>query len=133
MRIILFRVFHGLLSSVLLLSCSSGNTGPVSGILNVTLSSIHNDDGAVLFTISGGPVESVEAVSGTLHRARIDANTMRVVVTGNLGSGRIARVRVADLEQSSSYTVVMSQVAARSSYEPRDLGEYSISLAPESP
>jgi hypothetical protein len=104
----------------------------MSGILNVTLSSIHNDDGAVLFTISGGPVESIEAVSGTVHRAQVDANTTRVVITGNLGSGPIARVRIADLGQSSSYTVAMSQVAA-SSYEPRDLADYSISLAPQSP
>jgi len=120
---------HALMLSALLFSCSSG-TGPMSGSLNVKLSSLRGDDGAVLFTISGGPVESVEAVSGTVRSAQIDANTLRVVITGNLSAGAIARVRIADVTQASRYSATVNQVAARSSYVPRDPGQYSISLAP---
>jgi len=120
---------HALMLSGLLFSCSSG-TGPMSGSLNVKLSSLRGDDGAVLFTISGGPVESVEAVSGTVHSVQIDANTLRVVITGNLSAGAIARVRIADVTQASRYSATVNQVAARSSYVPRDPGQYSISLAP---
>jgi hypothetical protein len=123
------RARHALMLSVLLFSCSSG-TGPTSGILNVQLSSLRGDDGAVLFTISGGPVESVEAVSGTVHSAQVDANTLRVVITGNLSAGAMARVRIADMGQASRYSAAVSQVAARSSYVLRDPGQYSISLAP---
>ena len=118
-----------LMSSVLLFSCSSG-TGPTAGILNVKLSSLRGDDGAVLFTIAGGPVESVEAVSGIVHSAQIDANTVRVVITGNLSAGAIARVRIADVTQAARYSTTVNQVAARSSYVPRDPGQYSISLEP---
>jgi hypothetical protein len=98
--------------------------------LNVKLGSLRGDDGAVLFTISGGPVESVEAVSGTVRSAQIDANTLRVVITGNLSAGAIARVRIADVTQASRYSAAVSQVAARLSYVPRDPGQYSITLAP---
>jgi hypothetical protein len=116
--------------SVFLLSCSSGSTGPTSGILNVNLSSLHGDEGAVLFTITGGPVESVEAVSGIDYSAQLDANTLRVVVTGNLSSETIARVRIADMTQVSRYLAAVNQVAARSTYAVRDPGLYSITLAP---
>jgi hypothetical protein len=120
---------RGLMLSILLFSCSSG-TGPTSGILYVKLSSLRGDDGAVLFTITGGPVESVEAVRGIVHSAQIDANTLRVVITGNLSAGAIARVRIADLTQASRYSAAVNQVAARSTYVQRDPGQYSITLAP---
>ena len=123
------RARHALMLSVLLFSCSSG-TGPTAGVLNVKLSSLRGDDGAVLFTISGGPVESVEAVSGAVHSAQIDANTLRVVITGNLSAGAVARVRIADVNQASRYSAAVNQVAARSSYVARDPGQYSITLAP---
>jgi hypothetical protein len=123
------RARRAVMLSVLLCSCSSG-TGPTSGILNVKLNSLRGDDGAVLFTITGGPVESVEAVSGIVHSAQIDANTLRVVITGNLSPGAIARVRVADLTQASRYSAAVNQVASRSTYVQRDPGQYSITLAP---
>lgn len=119
-----------LLFSVFLLSCSSGSTGPTSGVLNVKLSSLHGDEGAVLLTIKGGPVESVEAVSGIVHSAQLDANTLRVVVTGNLTSETIARVRIADATQASRYVAVINQVATRSTYALRDPGLYVITIAP---
>lgn len=119
-----------LLLSVLLLSCSSGSTGPTSGVLNVKLSSLHGDEGGVLFTIKGGPMESVEAVSGIVHSAQLDANTLRVVVTGNLSSGTIARVRIADATQASRYLAVINQVATRSTYALRDPALYLITIAP---
>jgi hypothetical protein len=123
------RARRALMLSVLLFSCSSG-TGPTSGTLNARLSSLRGDDGAVLFTITGGPVESVDAVSGIVHSVQIDANTLRVVITGNLSTGAIARVRIADLTQASRYSAAVNQVAARSTYVQRDPGQYSITLAP---
>jgi hypothetical protein len=119
-----------LLLSVFLLSCSSVSTGPTSGVLNVKLSSLHGDEGAVLFTITGGPMESVEAVSGIAYSAQLDANTLRVVVTGNLSSGTIACVRIPDVTQASRYVAAINQVATRSTYALRDPGLYSITLAP---
>lgn len=123
-------VLSFVLFSCLLFSCSSGPTGPASGILNVKLTSTNSDDGAVLFTITGGPVESVEAVTGAVYSGQIDANSLRVIVAGNLSSRTIARVRIADASQASRYSVSVNQVAARSTYAPRDPTRYSIALAP---
>jgi hypothetical protein len=99
-------------------------------MLNVKLSSPQTDDGAVLFTVTGGPVESVEAVSGTLHSLQIDANTLRVVITGNLSSGTIAQIRIGDVTQAARYAAVVNQVAARTTYGLRDPGSYAITLGP---
>jgi hypothetical protein len=121
---------RALMLSALLCSCSGGSTGPTSGILNVNLSSPHGGTGAVLFTLAGGPVETVEAVSGIAYSAKMDANTLRVVVTGDLSSGAIARVRIADMTLASRYSAAVDQVADRSTYAPENPAQYSISLAP---
>jgi hypothetical protein len=124
------RWWHVLILSSLILSCNNGSTGPVGGILQVHLRSAHGDDGAVLFTVTGGAVESVEAIAGTVHTAPIDANTLRVVVTGDLSSRLIARIHIPDVTQASHYSSVINDVAARNSYVVRDLSGYSISLEP---
>jgi hypothetical protein len=121
--------FRALMLAVLLCSCS-GSTGPASGVLKVQLGSLQGDEGAVLFTIAGGPVESVQAVSGTVHSMQLDANTLRVVVTGDLSSGEMAHVRIADVSLASNYSATVNQVAARSTYTLHDPAGYSISLAP---
>jgi hypothetical protein len=116
--------------SVFLLSCSSGSTGPTSGFLKVNISPLSGEEGALLFSVRGGPVESVEAVSGAVHSAHIDANTVRVVLIGIPSSGSIARLRIADISQASHYSAEIGQVAARATYALRDPAGYSITLAP---
>jgi hypothetical protein len=122
------RAHRAFVLAVLLASCSSGTTGPASGNLNVEFGSLHGDEGAVLFTVSGGPIETVQAVNGAVYTAQIDPNTTRVIVTGNLSSGPIARVRIADMSTASQYLARLDQVAVRSSYAPGDPGLYSLTL-----
>lgn len=121
----------GALAGLMLLpACSGDNTGPVAGILNLSLASPQGDEGAVLFAVTGGPVDTVEALGPELHSARIDANTVHVVVTGDLSSGVLARIRIPDDRQASHYTAMVSQVALRATYAQRDPAGYSITLAP---
>lgn len=115
---------------LLLPACSGGYTGPVSGMLNLSLSSTEGDEGAMLFTVTGGPVDSVEAVGPGVYSARINASSMRVVVTGDLSSGIIARIRIPDERQASLYTAAVGQVALRSTYALREPAGYTITLAP---
>jgi hypothetical protein len=114
--------------SSLIVSCSGGSTGPAGGTLEVNFLSPNEDDGAVLFTITGGAVASVDAPAGSVHAAQLDANTLRVVVTGNLRSGVIARIHIPDVTQASHYSSLINDVAARGTYEGRDPAKYSISL-----
>lgn len=117
----------GLLGVVPITACSN-STGPTAVALNVRLSGPNTDDGAVLLTISGGPVDSVEAVGYTVYTARAGAETLRLIVTGDLGPGPIARIHVPDGRHVSRYSVSIGQVAARVTYAQRDPAPYSASL-----
>ena len=127
-------VYPGSLSRLilcaLLVSCSSGTIDPTAGVLNVKLNQLQGDEGAVLFTITGGPVESVESTTGVVHTAEVSANTTRVIVAGDLSLGTIARIRIGDMSQAANYSAQINQLAARSTYAPRDPTPYSLSLVP---
>jgi hypothetical protein len=110
--------------------CSSEPAGPTEGTFTVTLASPNSDDGAVLFTLAGGPVDSVAALGHSVYSARLDDNTVRVIVVGALASGPLVRIRIPDHRQISAYSVVVNQVAARTSYQQRDPSAYSVSVAP---
>jgi hypothetical protein len=116
------------LSAFLLGSCSN-NTGPVAGALNVNISSPQHDDGALLLTVSGGPVDSVESVGFRIYSIRA-ADSVKFIVTGSLGSGPVARIHIPDGRQAARYSARISQVAGRVSYAPRDPATYSITLQP---
>lgn len=116
---------------VLALSVScSNNAEPTAGTLKVNLVSPATDDGAVLVTVFGGPVDSVESVGYTVYSARGSADTVKLIVTGTLPSGAIARIHIPDGRQASRYGARLVQVAARSTYSQRDTASYGISLLP---
>jgi hypothetical protein len=112
-----------------LFGCSEP-TGPIEGKLNVILATPNSDDGAVLFTLSGGPVDSLEAVGYTVYSARIDHNTVRVIVTGALASGLVVRAHIPDHRQISGYSAIMNQAAAHTTYQQRDPSGYSLTVTP---
>jgi hypothetical protein len=107
--------------------CSHEPSAPVSTTLEVLLETPAQDDGAALFTISGGPVDSVEAAGYDLYTARIDPNATRVIVAGDLTGGAIARIHIPDERQVLQYSVTLDQVAARG-YAQRDVASYTLSL-----
>jgi hypothetical protein len=125
------RLRSGLLSFITawfwLSGCSQEPSAPASVTLEVRFETPAQDDGAALFTISGGPIDSVDASGHALYTARIDANTTRVIVAGDLSAGPIARIHIADERQASEYSVTLHQVAARG-YIQRDLASYALSL-----
>ena len=114
--------------AVILLAGCSNSTGPTAGVLNLTVTSPHKDDGGIMLSVYGGPVDSVEAVGSVIHSARA-ADSVKMIVIGNLGSGVIARVHIPDNRQASRYSVQIKQVAARQTYAQRDPAGYTVSLA----
>jgi hypothetical protein len=108
----------------------SNDIGPTAGVLDVSLSSPHDDDGAVLFSVFGGPVDSVESAGFPVYSAHASADTVKLIVTGSLGSGAIARIHIPDLRQASHYGARVGQVAARLTYAPYDPAGYSVTLSP---
>jgi hypothetical protein len=127
-RPLVLLLLLGTMSAVV--GCSHDTNEPTAGTLKVSLASPSSDDGAVLFTVSGGPVDSVAASGHQLYSARLDANTLRVVVLGDLVSGTLATIYIADNRLASSYSATVNQVAARVSYAQRDPASYSLRLSP---
>ena len=113
-----------------LVACSQDTIGPTAGTLTVNLASPNSDDGAVLFTISGGPIDSVASPGYQIYSARLEANTLRLIVTGDVASGTIATIYLADIRLASSYSATVNQVAARASYGQHDPAAYTLTLSP---
>jgi hypothetical protein len=114
---------------ILITACSSDSVAPVGATLEVSFATAATDDGAVLFTVSGGPVDSVEAPGFRLYSAQISPTSLRVVVAGDLRAGTIARIHIADGRKLSQYSATIDQVAARGSYAQRDPVSYSLVVA----
>ena len=103
--------------------------GPTAGVLNVTLNTPTTGDGAVLFRITGGPVDSVVkgamAASFSSHKV---ANTTRIVAAGPITDGVIAHLYVSDVSKASSYVGTMEQVAANSNFAQRSVTGYTLTI-----
>ena len=108
--------------------CSGQPSAPVAATLQVSLSTPFNDDGAVLFTVTGGRVDSVDAAGYTLYTSRTDPATLQVILTGDLSPGIVAHVHIPDERGASQYSATISQVAARETYIERDPASYRLEL-----
>jgi hypothetical protein len=113
-----------------LAACAHDTSGPTAGTLAVNLASPNNDDGAVLLTVSGGPIDSVASPGHQIYSARLDSSTLRLIVTGNVASGTIATIYLADMRLASNYSATVNQVAARESYAQHDAASYTLTLSP---
>jgi hypothetical protein len=111
-----------------LAACGSGGTSPAAGTLTVSLTTPNSNDGAVLFTVTGGPVESVESDAHLVYTARLDANTLRVIVIGQVAAGPIARIQIPDRDQATHYAATVLEVASRKTYLQRDPEAYRVTL-----
>src|SRR4051794_26433603 len=110
--------------------CSGQPSAPVAATLQVSLSTPFNDDGALLFTVTGGRVDSVDAPGYTLYTSQADPATLQVILTGNLSPGIVAHVHIPDERVASQYSASISQVAARETYIERDPASYHLELKP---
>ena len=102
-------------------------TGP--GVLDVVLTTPNTDDGALLLTIDG----AVDSVQGTAYVtfATASATGARVVVTGDVAGGVIARLYVPDVTTADQYLPQLVEVAQRGTYALRDPTSYQVNLSVE--
>ena len=114
----------------MLTGCSSQPSAPVAATLQVSLTTPFTDDGALLFTVTGGRVDSVDAPGYTLYTSQTDPATLQVILTGNLSPGIVAHVHIPDERVASQYSASISQVAGRETYIERDPAAYHLELKP---
>jgi len=101
--------------------------GPRPGWLRVRLVSPNADDGGVLFTVSGGPIDSVRSSFPDCYSAQQGA-TWRVLVAGAPVTGVMAEIWVPDVGAVASYAGTVEQVAHVSTYAQRPTGAYGVSV-----
>ena len=110
-------------------ACGDSSQNPSgAGDLFVSYSGT-GEAGAILLTISGGPVESVTAV-GT-HQVSSTSpyvNTTKIVVLGEVGNGDLLKIHVPDVSQVTQYNARADQVADKSSFALIDPSRHTFSV-----
>ncbi len=111
-------------------SCSDG-TGPVAGVLTVSLATPNpGADGAILFRVSGPQaLTSVAAGPGLRVFAAPLSLSTRLAVTGTLTNGALVTIGVADTRSAGRYTATVQSVAAPD-FQLRSLTGYSLTVSP---
>lgn len=118
----------------LLIGCAKGSTGPsddatpVPGWLSIELETPNPDDGAVQLRVTGAAVEEVRV--GSIYNGFGVGSTSGadLVITGVVGQGVVAQIRVPDVNRSGRYTASVVAVARRGNYELRSPGGYRAAI-----
>lgn len=115
-----------------LAACDDGGPGAPAadpGPVSVLLATPRDDDGAVMFSISGGAVDSITALGYGLFSSRTAVDAHRIVVNGDIIDGPIARIWVPDRLAIGAYTLSMEQVATRGTFQQQPIAGYVLSLS----
>ena len=100
-------------------SSSGGGGNPVPGFLSLHYSTTGATDGAVLFKVQGGTIDSVTTPVGGMVQSGsyvINPSFTRVVAAGNITNGVIARIHVPDVSTAASYTATIEQLTDRTTF-----------------
>lgn len=115
-----------------LLVAGGCTTAPVAGELSVNLATPNADDGAILVRITGSGAAVVTGATAActgcrIFAAKVSDTELKVVITGTIAAGAVARVSVSDVNTPASYGVQILDVASRT-YVKRATTGYSLTL-----
>jgi len=124
-----------LLALLGLAGCGGGSdlSAPLSGPLDLVLDTPADDDGIVLVEVGGGAVDSVTALGYRTEASPHGTRPVRLVVSGALADGKLARIWVPDRTRASDYSAAVVEAAARGTYALRDAADYRISITGTAP
>jgi hypothetical protein len=106
-----------------------GGQNSGGGDLLVTYFQGGPEPGALLLTISGGPVTDVKSTGGQqVSFSTPFAGTTKVVVLGTLGNGDLLKITVPDVAQATSYTAHVNQAADKSTFGLLEPGRYTLTV-----
>lgn len=103
------------------------------GELLVSYDQVGANAGALLLSITGGPVDSVRAVNPSTELVEFSSpypGTTLVVVTGELGIGALLRLRVPDVSQASHYSVEVLEVADKVTFSLIERSSHHLTISP---
>jgi len=111
-------------------SCSDAGTGPVAGVVTVSLTTPNaGSDGAIQFRFTGplAPT-SITAAPGLRVFSQPLTMVTRLAVTGTLTNGAVVTIGVPDTRKLSQYTATIEAVAG-SDFQLRPLSGYSLTIS----
>lgn len=91
------------------------------------------NDGAILFTISGGPIDAA-APSTTDHSFffdEADATTIRAALVGDIAGGALLELEIPAGSDASAYEATIVEVADRLYDLGDDLSGYDLTVSPQ--
>ena len=129
-----FAMVAGLLVGV---ACTDDPNTPTGGgarpgVAILHLTTPNADDGAVLFEVSGVPIDSAVAMNSSLRlfTRRVDGSTMVGALAGGVATGPVVRLYVADVVAAARSTVRVLEVADRQDALRSSLTGYVLALIP---
>jgi hypothetical protein len=124
------------LAAAATLRCSDGGTAPPSsdtpGTAVLSLGTAHADDGAVVLTLRGTGVSSIQAVSSAhvVVSRPAGPDETRVIVVGDLVAGPLLRVHVPAVNRLSAYSASIDQAATRDDVLRESVAGYTLTFGP---
>jgi hypothetical protein len=99
------------------------------GVLTVALATPNSGDRAIVVTVSGPAIASVEAGSTAyVAHSRTVSGSVRAAVFGPLASGPLLRIQVPDVAKAAAYSATVVEVSDAGNAL-RDLAGYTLSVA----
>ncbi len=115
-------------------ACSDDPTGGTvpPGTLTLRLTTPHADDGAMVFDVSGPPIDSALAGNASLRlfTRRAGSSTVVGAVVGALANGAVVTLQVPDVGAAAAYTAQVVEVADRQNALRASLAGYALTVAP---
>ncbi len=122
-----------LATTAFLLSCGDSNSSgpepapdPIPGWLKVRFDSPNTDDGGIMFTLSGAQIDSVRSAYPDLFVSGGNVSPKHIIVAGSLISGLLVEIKVPDVASVAEYTATVGQVAARETFQQRQVSTFSL-------
>lgn len=115
--------------------CSDDVTGggnPRAGTLLLRLTTPRADDGALVFEVSGPPIDSALAANASLRlfTRRVDGVTVVGAVVGAVANGALVTLHVPDVGAAAGYTATVREVANRQDALRATLTGYALTVTP---
>jgi hypothetical protein len=117
-------------------ACTEDQNHPTNGdarhgTVVLYLTTPRTDDGAVLFDVSGPPIDSATAVDPSLRlfTRRVGGSVIGALM-GGVASGAVVTLHVPDVEAAGGFTARLLQVANRQDSLRSSLAGYALTVAP---
>lgn len=119
------------LAAALLAACGGDEPDPtpkpVAGELVIGLVSPNATDGALVVRVIGTLTDVTPAGNYRVSFST-QGNITRAIVTGDIGSGDLLRIKVPDVTQASTYSASVEQAAARDTYALFSTAGYALTI-----